>query len=105
LPEPEQIEDWKKQYLEVWNAHIDEFGPTPEYKRGRRRMTADVFARFARAARKQKRRYRLLELRISFPGKPLGQPLAPEAAEPGAAPDRRPRAAVRAAGSSRTAGR
>jgi hypothetical protein len=73
LPEPKEIEGWKAQYLEIWEANVDEYGPTPGYKRTRRKVIVEVFDRFAALARKQKKCYQNVEKRIVLPGKPAGK--------------------------------
>ena len=53
LPLPEMVANWKKAYLAVWDGHIDELDPKPDYKKQRREVIAETFDRVERLARAQ----------------------------------------------------
>lgn len=49
-PAAEEIDRWKREYLKVWDAHIDELMPSEDYKRKRRVVIAATFDRLRRAS-------------------------------------------------------
>jgi hypothetical protein len=53
LPSPKVIVNWRQAYLALWDAHIDELEPKPEYKKQRREVIAKTFDRVERLARTQ----------------------------------------------------
>ena len=51
LPSPDVVGNWKQAYLALWDGHIDELEPKPEYKKQRREVIAETFDRVERLAR------------------------------------------------------
>jgi hypothetical protein len=50
MPPPKTIADWKRRFLEVWDACIDGLAPDPDYKRQRREVILETFQRVERLA-------------------------------------------------------
>jgi hypothetical protein len=51
IPRPEVVAEWKKKYMEVWEATIDALGGSEKHKRARRaalRMSFDKLGRLSR---------------------------------------------------------
>jgi tetratricopeptide (TPR) repeat protein len=43
IPKPAIVEQWKRDYLSVWDGHIDELEPAPEHKTKRREVLVKTF--------------------------------------------------------------
>ena len=50
FPAVEEIEQWKLEYLRVWDGYIDGLVPSDDYKRRRRDVIVATFERLQRAA-------------------------------------------------------
>ena len=50
LPPPETVAEWKRQYMEIWDACINGLNPDPEYKQQRREVLVSTFDRLERLA-------------------------------------------------------
>ncbi|GAA1306283.1 hypothetical protein [Saccharothrix xinjiangensis] len=50
LPPAAVALEWKRRYLEVWDATIDDLGPSPEYRAGRREVLVATFDRLVALA-------------------------------------------------------
>src|SRR5262249_7590017 len=49
-PRPERVAAWRKRYLRIWEAEIDDYGPDAEYKAKRREVIDATFTRLDTAA-------------------------------------------------------
>src|SRR5262249_32718274 len=52
IPPPEVVADWKKKYMEVWEATINAMGSSEEHKRARRATLRKSFDKLGRLSRK-----------------------------------------------------
>jgi Domain of unknown function (DUF4259) len=50
FPKADEIEQWKVEYLRIWDQHIDGLMPSEDYKRIRRQVITASFDRLRRAA-------------------------------------------------------
>ncbi|MFJ6573826.1 DUF4259 domain-containing protein [Streptomyces sp. NPDC091292] len=53
VPDAEVIEGWKKTFMAVWEATIDDLGPSPAYKEERRGVLNRTFDQLADVARER----------------------------------------------------
>ncbi|CAM5456003.1 hypothetical protein SFUMM280S_02300 [Streptomyces fumanus] len=51
LPAPEVIEGWKKTFMAVWEATVDDLDPSPAYKTERRTVLHRTFDDLAAVSR------------------------------------------------------
>jgi len=52
IPRPEVVEDWRTKFMEVWEAHIDGLGASPQHKKARRAVLKKSFEWLERLSRK-----------------------------------------------------
>lgn len=51
-PDPEAVKSWKEEYLEIYDAQIDQLDPDPDYQVERRRTIEQTFDRLLEQSRK-----------------------------------------------------
>lgn len=55
LPEAATVAAWKKTFLAVWEASIDDLGPNAAWKKARRAVLVETFDRLAKECRRRER--------------------------------------------------
>ncbi|MDR1075587.1 MAG: DUF4259 domain-containing protein [Xanthomonadaceae bacterium] len=53
LPAEDTIEEWAREYLQIWDDNIDSLDPDPDYRIGRREVIAGTFDKLLQLARRQ----------------------------------------------------
>jgi hypothetical protein len=52
IPKPDIVAGWRTKFMEVWEAHIDGLGVSPQHKKSRRAVLKESFARLERLSRR-----------------------------------------------------